>query len=112
MSLIFVIQICWCFSLNHFKISSFHKKLHSLILCVPRGFDDTEIPCQSHELRFSNMLRTVKPRFPKLRPYEENWVGRTNYTRNMIVCKLIINKHEHICFDIRWNDVGVIGLKL
>lgn len=112
MSLIFVIQICWCFSLNHFKISSFHKKLHCLILCVPRGFNNTEIPCHSHGLRSLNMLRMVKHRFPKLRPYEENWVGRTNDTWNMIVCILIINKLEHICFDVHWNDVGVTGLKL
>ena len=112
MSLIFVIQICWCFSLNHFKISSFHKKLHSLILCLPRGFDNTEIPCHSLGLRSLNTLRTAKPRFPKLRPYEENWFGRTNDTRNMIVCILIINKHECICFDVHCNDVGVTGLKL
>jgi len=56
------------------------------------GFDNTEVPCHSHGLRSLNMLRTVKPRFPKLRPYEENWVGRTNDSRNMIVCILIINR--------------------
>ena len=63
---------------------------------MPRGFVNTEIPCHSQGLRSLNMLRTVKPRFPKLRPCEENWVGRTNDTRNMIVCILIINKLEHI----------------
>lgn len=63
------------------------------------GFDNTEIPCHSHWLRSLNMLRMVTPRFPKLRPYEENWVGGTNSTRNMIVRILIINRLEHICFD-------------
>jgi len=77
------------------------------------GFDNTEIPCHLHGLRSLNIMQTVKPRFPKLRPpYEENWVGRTNDTRNMIVCILSINKLEHFFLIVHWNDVGVAGLKL
>ena len=79
---------------------------------MPHGFDNAEIRCHSRGLRSLNMVRTVKPRLPKLRLYEENWVGRTNDTRNMIVCMLIINKHEHICFDVHWNEVGFTGLNL
>jgi hypothetical protein len=30
-------------------------------------------------------------------------------TRDMIICKLMINIHENICVGVHWNDVGVPG---
>jgi hypothetical protein len=38
-------------------------------------------------------------------------LGEPN-TRNMIMCKLTINKHEVISVSVYWHDINVPGRKL
>ena len=49
----------------------------------------------------------LKPQCAKLRPYGKNWFRRTKH--NLIVCKLMFNKHKNICVGVYWNDDGIPG---
>jgi hypothetical protein len=44
-----------------------------------------------------------------LGPCGKNGVRATKGTQNMIICKLMINKHQRICTGLNWNVFAVAG---
>ena len=54
----------------------------------------------------------MKPQCANLRPYGKNGFRGTKDRQNIIICKVMINKHTNIYVDVCRNDISVPGWKL
>jgi hypothetical protein len=77
------------------------------VWCVPRVMYTSESKLSSQHR--SGCYFILWKSFAKLRCYGKIQVKRTIDTKNILICKLMINKHKNICVGDYWNHVTALG---